>query len=173
MFCRLTSEGETALHYAVQISAPRIIKLLVENGAEIDRFSNLGETPFIIAVQEGRLKHTRTLVDCGCEMERYRYMSALNVACSRSNYTMIKYLLSEGYRIQQDKSFMACTFLALEEKKPDLVDYLRFRCVNPLTLKEMTRICLRRLLKGQLKDAISHTGLPVQLQHWVVADIIY
>ncbi|XP_060075444.1 ankyrin repeat domain-containing protein 7-like [Ylistrum balloti] len=170
---KATSEGESALHYAVQISSPRIIKLLVENGAEIDKFNNCGETPFIIAVQEERIKHARTLVNGDCEMEKHRYSSALCTACSRGSYKMIKFLLSEGYPIHKDRSFIASSFLVLEEKQPELMDYLRHRCVNPLTLKEMTRIYLRRWFKGDLKNSISYTGLPTQLQQWVVSDIIY
>ncbi|OWF42798.1 serine/threonine-protein phosphatase 6 regulatory ankyrin repeat subunit C-like isoform X1 [Mizuhopecten yessoensis] len=170
---KVTSEGETALHYAVQISSPRIIKLLVKSGAEINKFNNCGETPFIIAVQEEQVKHAQTLVNCGCEMEKHKYSSAMSIACSRSSYKMIKYLLSEGYCVHRDQAFIACSFLVLEEKQPDLVDYLRYRCLNPLTLKEMTRIYLRRRFKDELKASILHTGLPTQLQQWVVSNIIY
>ncbi|XP_033744495.1 26S proteasome non-ATPase regulatory subunit 10-like [Pecten maximus] len=170
---KVTSEGESALHYAVQISSPRIIKLLVESGAEIDKFNNCGETPFIIAVQEERVNHARTLVNCDCEMEKHRYSSALSIACSRGSYKMIKYLLSEGYCLHKDRSFMACSFLMLEEKQPELMDYVRYRCSNPLTLKETARIYLRRLFKDELKHSVPNTGLPTQLQQWVVSDIIY
>lgn len=170
---KVTSEGESALHYAVQISSPRIIKLLVENGAEIDKYNNCGETPFIIAVQEERVKHCRTLVNYNCEMEKHRYSSAMSIACSRGSYKMIKYLLSEGYCLQKDRSFMTCSFLVLEEKQPELMDYIRYRCNNPLTLKEMTRVYLRKWFKDDLKSSIPKTGLPTQLLQWVVSDIIY
>lgn len=57
---RKDDDGLTALHYACRKGSKDIVKLLIENGAEVNSTSNIGSTPLHMAVWPG----VRTLSGC-------------------------------------------------------------------------------------------------------------
>ncbi|XP_071171909.1 ankyrin repeat domain-containing protein 6-like [Mytilus edulis] len=168
-----TFEGETALHYAVQVNDFRIVKSLIAAGASIHKKNQIGETPYLLAVQEGKIDHVKTLILAGCKMYSSSYLSPLSLACTNYNPTMVKYLLSEGYNASEDKSFRQHIYIKMEERHPELLDYVYNRCSNPCSLKEHCRIYIRRLLNNNMNEVVPGLALPKTLKEWILIDVIY
>lgn len=167
-----TFEGETALHYAVQINDFRIVKSLIDAGASIHKKNHIGETPYLLAVQEGKINNVKTLILAGCKMYSSSYPSPLSLSCKNFNPTMVRYLLSEGYNASEDKSFRQHIYITMEERQPDLLDYVYYRCSNPCSLKEICRVKIRRLLNNSMELIVPQLSLPKTLKEWVLMDVI-
>ena len=113
------------------------------------------------------------LVKAGCKLYNGDYLSALCLACRQNSHDIIGYLLSEGYNVSADHSVRRYIYLQLEESSPDLLAYIYFRCENPLTLKEICRMALRRHLNQSIKEKVHLLVIPKILQVWVAQDNIY
>ncbi|KAK3103216.1 hypothetical protein FSP39_017509 [Pinctada imbricata] len=167
------SEGEVAIHYAVQVKKPSLIGVLIRYGADINMMNSEGETPFSIAVQHCSFKMARMLISNGCDMNKYRYRSSFTIACLNNKQKIIRYLLSEGYQVSKDQSFRESIFLKLETTNPELLDFIYYQCCNPYSLKDICRKFFRRNLPDPLEDIVPKLELPKQLQNFIIADIIY
>lgn len=173
IFFSPTFEGETALHYAVQINDFRIVKSLIAAGASVHKKNYIGETPFLLAVQEGKIDNVKTLILAGCKMYTSSYLSPLSLACTNYNPKMVQYLMSEGYNASEDKSFRQHIYVKMEERHPQLLDYVYHRCSNPCTLKEYCRIYIRQMLNNRMEDVVPQLTLPKTLKDWILMDVIY
>ncbi len=73
---RRCSENYTPLHYAASYNRPKIIKLLVNKGAELNSFGGVWKffssyrkiTPLQLASREGHLESVKTLVELGAKI---------------------------------------------------------------------------------------------------------
>ena len=174
LICFSTSRAkETALHFAVQIGSTDIIQQLLDAGANINAINNIGESALTIAIQERQIKIVKYLVKAGCKLYSGDYLSPLCLACRQNSQNLIGYLLSEGYNVSADHSVRRYIYLQLEESSPDLLAYIYYRCDNPLMLKEICRVALRRHLNQSIKEKVFRLVIPKILQEWVAQDNIY
>ena len=60
-------DGSTALHAAAQLGRTDAVRLLLDNGAELSRVTNLGETCLHFAAREGHLAAAKLLLDRGAD----------------------------------------------------------------------------------------------------------
>mmetsp|Transcript_10363 Transcript_10363/g.9995 ORF Transcript_10363/g.9995 Transcript_10363/m.9995 type:complete len:256 (-) Transcript_10363:217-984(-) len=68
---KLSMGGYSALHHACALGSIEAIKLLIENGADIDSKANspLGERPLHICCKYGKTDSARELIDAGVQMD--------------------------------------------------------------------------------------------------------
>jgi ankyrin repeat protein len=57
------------LHIAAQNGAYSMVKLLVENGANIDALNTEGKTALMFAVQSGNIRLVKYLLDAGAKID--------------------------------------------------------------------------------------------------------
>ena len=161
------------MHFAVQIGSTDIIQQLLDAGANINAINNVGESALTIAIQERRIKMVKFLVSAGCKLYAGDYLSPLCLACRQNSPDIIGYLLSEGYNVSADHSVRRYIFLQLEENSPELLAYIYYRCENPQTLKEMSRVVIRRALNPSIEERVFQLVIPKTLQDWIIQDNIY
>lgn len=132
------------------------------------------ETPFILAVNYNKLETLKLLILHGCDIEKYYHESPLSVACHNRNCRIAKFLLSEGYRVELDKSFRQIVF-NMEAKYPELFELLNDKYENPrpCSLKQICRLRVRHSLGEDLITGATLLDLPKTLETYVVSDIIY
>ena len=155
------------------MKSTKIIQQLLDSGASVNARNHHGETPLAIAIQEKKLSVIKYLVGCRCDFGYSEYLSPLYIACRQNSQDIICYLLSEGYNVGKDSSFRRYIFLQLEESNPALLSYLQYRCENPLSLKEICRIFVRRGLQPSIREKLQGQNLPKSLLDWVTMDDIY
>lgn len=110
-----TTQGQTALMWAAAAKRPDIVRVLVENGADVHAHSNGGFTPLLFSTRAGDLDSGRILVTAGADVNENapdlsqalseregvgandtRYISPLLVATVRGHASFAKYLLEQG-----------------------------------------------------------------------------
>ena len=91
----VAGDGTTPLHLARD---PRIVRLLLDGGADIDRADAHGATALLAACQEGRVEVARLLVERGADVERGRDDGAtpLIVACREGQAELVRLLAEKG-----------------------------------------------------------------------------
>ncbi|KAL4226787.1 hypothetical protein ACF0H5_014766 [Mactra antiquata] len=170
---RRSSAEETALHFAVQVGSTDIVRLLLNAGANINSTNILGETPLALAVQEKKINVVKFLIETGCTSDQSDNLSPFFIACRQNSQDIICYLLSEGYNLSQNAWLKRYTYLRLEESNPKLLEYIFYRCENPMTLKESCRKRIRQSLRPNLRDKVPLLNLPKALKQWIIKDFIY
>jgi len=103
----IDNDGFTALHYAARKGLTEIAKLLVERGAEIDKYPDsskfyAGYTPLILACDSSRdhktLEVVKYLVEKGANLEKveFAFKSPLTAAVFAKSTNTIRFLLESG-----------------------------------------------------------------------------
>ena len=93
-------DKENALHIAIEKNM-EMVKILVENGININKKDRHGWSPFLRAVGGENFEIVKYLVDNGADVndsDSYR-RSALMYACSGRNFEIIKYLVENGANV--------------------------------------------------------------------------
>ena len=100
---RRCSEHYTPLHYAAAYNRPKIIKLLVNKGAELNSFGGVRKlfssyekiTPLQLASKKGHLESVKTLVELGAKINlksEGEDKTAAEYAVQNAHYEIFKYL---------------------------------------------------------------------------------
>ncbi len=66
---RLSKQGISALHYAVHKGRTDVLRLLLENGADLEACDYQGCTPLITAAKLGRFDALKKLVKMGADLD--------------------------------------------------------------------------------------------------------
>jgi len=77
----------------------KIVKILLESGADADKAAEEGVTPLFIASQEGKLKIVKCLVEVGkAEVDEADNggVTPLYIASQKGKLDVVKYLVEEG-----------------------------------------------------------------------------
>lgn len=127
----------------------------------------VGETPLAAAISAGNVNVVRNLVLAGCDINNHRYVSPLTSACQAGNYDMVRCLLSEGYNVSCDDMFRRTIFWTMEEEEPELMACVRYQAENPLLLKQIARLQIRRLLGTRVEDSVCQLEIPQSLKIWI------
>lgn len=104
------------------------VKLLIENGADIETVDFLGYTPLIVACFFGKMNIVKYLVEHGANMEAKTLgfsSTCLLTACKMGYIDIVKYLIDHGANINAlDKNNDSCLILACEIGYTNIVEYL-------------------------------------------------
>lgn len=57
------SDGQTALHFAVENNAPDLVELLLENGADVRAVNKQGLSALAVAVREEKIEISELLLE--------------------------------------------------------------------------------------------------------------
>ena len=101
--CDETKYRLPPISHAVQINNLDFIKILIKNGADIDKGSqgeNYGNTALMIAAWHGRLEIAKYLVEQGacCNQQDFNGYTPLIKACLRKNIEVALYLFDKTDR---------------------------------------------------------------------------
>ena len=96
----LDMEGKSALHFScAKGDFPKIVDMLLTNGADINQRSCRGYTPLMAAVAVGRLETVRKLLELGADIHALDMEgnSALHLACAIGDFPkIVDILLTNG-----------------------------------------------------------------------------
>jgi ankyrin repeat protein len=99
--------GSEAVSADSQLSATRngyeeVVKLLLNNGAELEAKSNDGPTPLLSAASNGHAAIVKLLIDNGAELEAKDYYgwTALSLAANNGHEALVKLLLEKGAKLE-------------------------------------------------------------------------
>jgi len=127
--------GNSALFYASQTGLFKVVKFLIDHGADCNKKNKYSETPLIMASKYGFIDIVEYLMNHGADpnIQNETRETALIIAC-KSGYTeIIKYLMSHGADPTiSDSSCKLPLMYALKTKNKEVVDYL---LSNEQTLK--------------------------------------
>lgn len=93
---RVNQPGWSPLHYAATGPEPRLVRLLIERGAEVDAASPNGTTPLMMAAQYGSEDSVAVLLDHGADPDRrnQKDMRAVDFAKLSGREPLVKALQS-------------------------------------------------------------------------------
>lgn len=91
----------STLHSAVTQGKQEIIRILLDNGANVDALTKLDQTPLRMATEEGNLGVIETLLEHGADVNtRDRGgITPLDIAVSNSNVEAVRFLLDHGANV--------------------------------------------------------------------------
>lgn len=127
------------LHLAVKQGNIVLIRFMITKGCKIDYNHETirMDQPLHIAVQEGRMDIARSLVEAGADVNSRGkdYQSPLEDAIKIDSLELVKYLVSKGARLREDKGDISLLCLACTNGSAKLVAYLLDTNVSNLSSK--------------------------------------
>ncbi|CAG9830783.1 unnamed protein product [Diabrotica balteata] len=170
-------DGRTALHVCVQDvreakSVYQLVDLLVSHGADMNAPSYQGNVLFYSIILENRIA-AAALVQQGADVnlrDERAYVDNLSLAKRHGDLELVKLLVYGGFKL----SDMAWDPRALRTKSPDSAcDFLISVKTNPLNLREMCRIAIRKQIGAKgLRSKILALPLPTMLQRYLTLEIL-
>jgi len=122
------SRGRTELHLAAQAGYESLVKLLIDNGADIRVRSSKGETAFLIAIKAGHQSIAKLLLEEGQDVhERYKHgrgCSALYMAVMQKRLDLVRTLLDYGGVDEPVWGSSTALIAAIETGQEDIVALL-------------------------------------------------
>ncbi|UOX38538.1 ankyrin repeat containing protein [Finch poxvirus] len=92
--------GDTLLRYAIRASNLKLVRFLVENGADIEKRNEKEQDPNIVeAVEKGNVEVVKYLIDSGLDVNKFSIYTgkpAIHCAILLGHYDMVKLLLERG-----------------------------------------------------------------------------
>ena len=102
------NDGATPLFMACHKGHLKVVRLLIESGADKDKATNDGVTPLSVACQDGHLEVARLLIESGADKDQATNNGAtpLLLACEKGHLEVARLLLESGAtdagRLQRD-----------------------------------------------------------------------
>lgn len=97
------TRGEHPLFHAIRKNDPKIVKLLIEYGSNVNIFSLTGTTPLHILAEQGNLQLMQFLFEISSPniniQDKYGY-TPLHTAIQQKNIQIVKFLISKGADIE-------------------------------------------------------------------------
>ena len=147
----------TPLEYAIKKGNQEMVKILIENGADINTINKKGDTPLTYAIQKGSKKMTRVLIEQGADinaMGKDGY-TPLTYAIQKGNKEIMKMLLESGVDVNK-KDGIGNTPISLAIKKGKF-------SISYLLIKRKVKCDLSRILsKLKLNKNIKHKSYKLQ-----------
>lgn len=170
-------DGKTALHICVQDireskSVHQLVELLVHYGADMNATSYLGSVLFYSIIMENRSAAT-ALIQHGADVnlrDDRAYVDNLSLAKRHGDLDLVKLLVYAGFRLGE----MTWDPRALRTQTLDpACDFLISVKTNPLNLREISRIVIRKQLGAKdLMSKISKLPLPTLLQKYLMLEVL-
>tara|TARA_B100000767_G_scaffold128662_1_gene122430 strand:- start:1504 stop:1893 length:390 start_codon:yes stop_codon:yes gene_type:complete len=76
MYCMYRFQWHTALHLAALYGQPKVMRLLVEAGADVDAYDARGNTPLLIATEQRRTDVVMELIKLGADVNRKKKLAS-------------------------------------------------------------------------------------------------
>ena len=135
-----TTEWYTPLHLAALYGQPKVMRLLVEAGADVDAYDTKGNTPLLLAAEQRRTDVVMELIRLGADVnkkKRPRFCTPLHAAVLRMDMGSVVALLTAGADVNAvvDGNYLVQTpdtryyHTSSEEK-----EHLRNGCFTPLDI---------------------------------------
>ncbi|KAJ8960761.1 hypothetical protein NQ318_020054 [Aromia moschata] len=170
-------DGKTALHVCVQDvreskSVHQLIELLVRHGADTNAPSYQGSVLFYAIILENR-SAAAALVQHGADVnlrDERSYVDNLSLAKRHGDLDLVRLLVFGGFRLAE----MTWDPRALRTQQLDpACDFLVAARANPLNLRELCRIAIRRRLGARdLVQRIRTLPLPPLLHRYLALEIL-
>lgn len=123
-----SSDGTTALHWAVYNANAELVKSLVDAGADVDASNDYGSTPLSEAAMRGNVEIIRTLLEAGAEVDAAGDdgETALMRIARTNRVEAARLLIEHGADVNARENWRNQTALmwATEESQPAMVELL-------------------------------------------------
>jgi hypothetical protein len=143
----------TPLHLAAMYGQPKVMRLLVEAGADVDAYDSNGNTPLLIAAEQRRTDVVMELIKLGADVNRKkrpRFATPLHAAVLRMDMGSVVALLTAGADVNAvvDGKYLVQTpdtnyYHSSSEEKEHLnrgcftpLDILGFKCSTGLQVDD-------------------------------------
>lgn len=165
----------TALHICVQEIRDanvfqNFLELLISYKANINANSYQGNVLFY-AIILGNLKCAAVLIKYGVDInlrDEHAYFDNLSLAKKHGNLDLVRLMVHAGFNVNN----MLFEVKSLKSCGDDLVyDYLIYIKTNPLNLRELCRITIRKALGKNLMAKITQLPLPSIMLKYLQLDI--
>ena len=134
------SGWHTALHLAALYGQPKVMRLLVEAGADVDAYDSRGNTPLLLAAEQRRTDVVMELIRLGADVNKKKgphFCTPLHAAVLRMDMGSVVALLTAGADVNAvvDGKYLVQTpdchynHSSSEEK-----EHLRNECFTPLDI---------------------------------------
>ncbi|MGR3302530.1 MAG: ankyrin repeat domain-containing protein [Candidatus Scalindua sp.] len=91
---------KTALHEAIKRNSLDIVKILIENGANIETKNINKYTPLQMAAKQGKTDIVEILIEKGADLDAVEHIdTALTMALEKGNYDIAKLLINKGAEV--------------------------------------------------------------------------
>lgn len=148
----------------------QFLELLISYKADLNANSFQGNVLFY-AIIMGNLKCAGILIKYGVDVNRrdeHAYFDNLSLAKKHGNVDLVRLMIHAGFNINN----MLFDVKSLKNSKDDhIFDYLMHSKSNPLNLRELCRINIRKQLGKNLITKIYQLPLPTILQKYLTLDI--
>lgn len=119
--------GDTVLHYACRFGQLELVKVLLDNGADLESANFDGKRALHEAAQYDSLGCVQYLLSYGAQVDSLKRAdwTPLMLACTKSNVRIIQALLDRGAdQTLKNKDGWNCFHIATREGHEDIVDFL-------------------------------------------------
>ncbi len=137
-------DDRTALHQAASNGAIKLVKILLENGADPNLTNRVGETPLFAAAEKGRTDVVAELLARGVQVNirsKFTQMTPLMMAAENGHSEVVKLLLEKKAELSGKNAFEKTTLEivqdALAQLKPQAEQQKRYQATIELIQKSM------------------------------------
>lgn len=151
VFSRLVQDS-TILHEAVNKDNIEMVKLLVENGVDVNKENEYSYTPLHLAVEKNNIEIVRFLVEnkANVNSENEYSSTPLHLAVSKNNIEMVRLLVENGADVNKENE-NSNTPLHLAVDK-DNIEMVRFLVENKADINKQNKYKDTPLLRAVYRD---------------------
>lgn len=168
---KLTNDEENVVHIAASSGKLEVLKLLVEQGADLNAVTMSGSTPFYLSIYYGEFEVARYLIKIGA----YMYVTndpkktPFYLAAAKCNLPFMFLMMEGGYDLSCEDWILQKDFPQVLHKLPEFCNLLYRVGANPRTLKNLSRLRVRKSLKydEDFENRLNQLHLPSCLKEYV------
>lgn len=155
------SEGQSALHLAMEAPHRNVVMLLVQHKANVNARDTSFRTPLHIAASQGHLAMCSYLLNEGAQLDSREAQSktALQLACEAGYYDLIQMMLDQSRLNPTNMTFITAFFAAVEQGQVQIAEAFLSR---GLMLRELKRDLYRPLTLAAKSSCLAMVELMIQ-----------
>lgn len=163
----LTALTASPLHEACIQGNPQVVRLLIASGAKLEAFDVHFGPPLHIACAKGHLNCVKELLTAGANVNAVKFHEiALHHAARVSMVEMIELLVEFGANVYASDNLGR---KPIDYTTPASPSYtcLRFYESNPLSLQQLCRIAVRRMLGTRASEVLSQLNISHRINSYL------